>query len=67
MLNQASVVSASTFDTNTVEQRDSVQADLFAAARKIYGNEYERVVYNDYTYPNVDVISVHEDFNSENA
>lgn len=61
LLNQASVVSASTFDTNTVEQRDSVQADLFAAARKIYGNEYERVVYNDYTYPNVDVISVHED------
>lgn len=61
LLNQASVVSASTFDTNTVEQRDSVQADLFAAARKIYGNEYERVVYNDYTYPNVDVISVHGD------
>ena len=60
LLNQASVVSASTFDTNTVEQRDSVQADLFAAARKIYGNEYERVVYNDYTYPNVDVISVLE-------
>lgn len=29
--------------------------------RQIYGNEYERVVYRNLTYPNIDEIAVHED------
>lgn len=61
LLGQASVVNAASFDTSVAERRDSVQADLFADARKIYGSEYQRVVCRDYTYPNVNVISVHED------
>lgn len=65
LLDQASVISVTSFDTSVevAEPRDSVQADLFRAAREIYGDEseHERVLYSDYTYPDVDVISVHQD------
>lgn len=64
-LQEASVISASFFDTiesaNEAPLRDSVQRDLFAAMRQIYGNEYERVVYRNLTYPNINEIDVHQD------
>lgn len=60
-LNEANEISLESFNADAVQRRDSVQADLFNDARSIYGNEYERVVFRDYSYSGVDVIAVHED------
>lgn len=62
-LDKASVISATSFVPSepVVERRDSIQADLFGAMREIYGNEYERIVYRNSTYPGIKEVKVYQD------
>ena len=62
-LNEASIININTFnsdeDEDIIQTRDPVEADLKNAMRAIYGNEYSRVVYRNYTYPNTDYENIH--------
>ena len=64
-LQEATVTNASAFDTigsaSGEMTRDSVQRDLYNDLREIHEDEYERVVYRNLTYPDVNEIAVHED------